>query len=82
MKASLVAGIALFGSGVAMLAISIPVLMTNPEFLAYSYLDTDNEYVKWMVQLMAFGSMLVAFGLILVSKGRKTKVKLVKGERE
>lgn len=79
MNVSMVAGIALFGAGAALLAISIPTLMAHPEFLAYSYLEANNAEVNLMVQLMALGSMLVPFGLVFISKGRKASREVLKG---
>lgn len=78
MNVSTVAGIALFVSGAVLLGVSIPILMTHPEFLAYSYLEANNAEVNLMVQLMALGSMLVPFGLVFISKGRKTSRKVLK----
>lgn len=70
-----VAGVVLFGGGIVLLAVSIPMLMTNPEFLGYSYLQANNAEVNLYVQLMAFGAMIVPFGLVFISKGRKAKTR-------
>ena len=81
MNRSMVVGIALFVSGAAMLSIVIPMLMLNPDFLGYSYLKANNSEINLLVQLLALGSMLVPFGLIFVSKGRKINKELLKGKQ-
>lgn len=81
MNGSMVAGIALFGSGAAMLSLAIPMLMIHPAFLGYSYLKANNSEVNLLVQLLALGSMLVPFGLVFISRGRKTNKELLKGKQ-
>jgi hypothetical protein len=71
MNTSMAAGIALFGVGAILLGTTIPLLMTNPDFLGYSYLDANSQEINILVQLLALGSMLVPFGIIFLSKGRK-----------
>jgi hypothetical protein len=77
-----VVGIALFGTGAILLALSIPMLMTYPEFLGYSYLEANNTEVNLLVQLLALGSMLIPFGLVFISRGRKANSKLLKDRRQ
>jgi divalent metal cation (Fe/Co/Zn/Cd) transporter len=78
MNSSMMVGIALFGTGAILLALSIPMLMTHPEFLGYSYLEANNTEVNLLVQLLALGSMLIPFGLVFIHRGRKTNSKLIK----
>jgi len=70
------------GTGDIILALSIPMLLTDPEFLGYSYLKANNPEVNLLVQLLALGSMLIPFGLVFISKGRKTNKQLLKGKPE
>ena len=82
MNSSMIVGIALFGGGAVLLALAIPMLMIHPEFLGYKYLEADNAEVNLLVQLLALGSMLVPFGLVFISRGRKTNKQLLNGKQE
>ena len=73
MNVSTVAGIALFSTGVILLALSIPMLITHPEFLGYSYLKANNAEVNLLLTLMIIGVMIFPFGLIFISKGTTRK---------
>lgn len=81
MNASLVVGIALFAIGVVLLSLSIPLLTANPAFTGYSYLEANNAEVNLLVQLMALGAMIIPFGLVFISKGRKANNQSLKGKQ-
>ena len=78
MNTSMIAGIALFGVGAVLLGTTIPPLMTTPQFLGYSYLDAKSQEINVLVQLLALGSMLVPFGIIFLSRGRRAGSKFLK----
>ena len=69
----MIAGIALLGVGAVLLGATMPMLMTNPEFLGYSYLEAKSQEINLLVQLLALGSMLVPFGIIFLSRGRRRR---------
>jgi len=81
MNTSLVVGIALFAIGVVLLSLSIPLLTANPAFTGYSYLEANNAEVNLLVQLMALDAMIIPFGLVFISKGRKAKNQSLKGKQ-
>ena len=82
MNVSIIAGIALFGTGAIILALSIPMLLTDPEFLGYSYLKANNAEVNLLLTLMINGVMIFPFGLIFISKGRTANSKLLRDRRQ
>ena len=62
-------GIALTAIGLILLSMSVPMLMVDPNFTAYSY-QGGNPQVDQQLNLMIGGIMILPFGLIFLLKGR------------
>ena len=72
MRPMAIAGIVMIAIGIALIAASIPSLLSNPAFTAYSYYE-DNLDVNGQLGLMSFGALIIGLGSVLLAKGVKVK---------
>ncbi len=77
MPPMLMAGIVMIAIGIALVAVSIPPLLSNPAFTAYNYYE-DNLDVNGQLGVMSLGALIIGLGSVLLAKGANSRKEAAK----